>query len=198
MTYGIGREAFNQGKNALYSVTVEQETEPTIVAKGPGAVAIPTYSSSHASFFTCISEEVANTLTATDYKDPPIVNDFDVDYIVRRLAPNECARLQGFPDWWCAGLGTDEPSDEDIERWRRIFEENRAAVGKVSKPKTDKQIVKWLKKPHSDSAEYKLWGNGVALPCVLFVLAGIVWYDSYNKLWECLYTSDVDNSLALS
>ena len=168
VTYGIGREAFNQGENALYSVSVEQETEPTIVAKGPGAVAVPN------------------------------IGGLDVDYIVRRLAPTECALLQGFPDWWCAGLGSNEPFDEDIERWRHIFEEHRAAVGKPSKPKTDRQIIKWLKKPHSDSAEYKLWGNGVALPCVFFVLAGIAWYDSDNKLWECLYTSDVDNSPALS
>ena len=28
---------------------------------------------------------------------------------------------------------------------------------------------------YSDAAEYKLWGNGVALPCVYFVLAGITW-----------------------
>ena len=26
-----------------------------------------------------------------------------------------------------------------------------------------------------DAAKYKMWGNGVALPCVVFVLAGIVW-----------------------
>lgn len=32
-----------------------------------------------------------------------------------------------------------------------------------------------MKNPHSDSAEYKLWGNGVALPCVYFVLSGIKW-----------------------
>lgn len=42
------------------------------------------------------------------------------------------------------------------------------------KPKTDKQIIKWLKNPHTDSAEYKMWGNGVALPCVVFVLSRIV------------------------
>lgn len=42
--------------------------------------------------------------------------------------------------------------------------------------KSDAQIAKWLKNPHSDSAEYKMWGNGVALPCVWFVLSGIVWY----------------------
>ena len=34
------------------------------------------------------------------------------------------------------------------------------------KPKTKKQIVKWLNDPYTDAAEYKLWGNGVALPCV--------------------------------
>lgn len=44
-------------------------------------------------------------------------------YIVRRLTPTECARLQGFPDRWTDG-----------------------ADG-------------------SDSSKYKLWGNGIALPC---------------------------------
>ena len=27
--------------------------------------------------------------------------------------------------------------------------------------------------PHSDTAEYKMWGNGVALPCALFVVYGV-------------------------
>lgn len=47
-------------------------------------------------------------------------------------------------------------------------------MGTYSKPKTDAQIIKWLKSPHADSAEYKLWGNGVALSCLHFVLVGIV------------------------
>lgn len=73
--YGIDRAAFNQGQNAKFGFAVEEELEPTIVAKGPGAVAHYTYSSSKASFFTEVSEEMTNTLVATDYKDPPIVND---------------------------------------------------------------------------------------------------------------------------
>lgn len=52
-------------------------------------------------------------------------------YIVRRLTPTECARLQGFPDWWCDGANG------------------------------------------SDSAQYKLWGNGIALPCAVDVLGRI-------------------------
>lgn len=160
VAYGIGRAAFNQGINAMYSPEIEQGFSPTIVARGSGAVAISK----------------------------------GKNYIVRRLTPTECARLQGFPDWWCSDLNNENPTAEEVDRWKHIFEEYRAAVGKSSKLKTDKQIIKWLKNPHSDSAEYKLWGNGVALPCVYFVLAGIVWYNSDKNLQKCLYTINVDKS----
>ena len=100
----------------------------------------------------------------------------ETSYIVRRLTPTECARLQGFPDWWCDSLETENPTDAEIQKWKEIFDNYNKAIGKSTKPKTDKQIIKWLKNPHSDSAEYKMWGNGVALPCVCFVLSGIVYY----------------------
>ncbi len=120
-----------------------------------------------------VNEEKVSTLMARDYKDPQITNQ-GVDYIVRRLTPTECARLQGFPDWWCADLGTEKPTDAEIAFWSEVWETHRRTVGTSTKPKTRKQVAKWLRHPHSDAAEYKLWGNGVALPCVCFVLAGIV------------------------
>ncbi len=176
-SYGIGRPAMNQGYNASFSFQIEEEVEPTLVAAGASGVAHPRFSSSKASFFTEANEECANTLVATDYKDPPIVNDGEnTDYIVRRLAPTECARLQGFPDWWCDELGIAEPTDEDIAKWREIFNTHAKAMGKTTKPKSDNQIRKWLQNPQSDSAEYKMWGNGVALPNVYFVLSGIMYY----------------------
>ena len=95
------------------------------------------------------------------------------DYVVRRLTPIECARLQGFPDWWCEGLGTENPTDEEIRQWARIWETHHRIVGTSTKPKTEKQIAGWLSDPYSDAAAYKMWGNGVALPCVCFVLGGI-------------------------
>ena len=52
-------------------------------------------------------------------------------YIVRRLTPLECCRLQGFPDWWEDGANG------------------------------------------SDSARYKMWGNGIALPCAADVMRRI-------------------------
>ena len=126
--------------------------------------------------YTQTLKEQSPTLMARDYKDPPVVNETEPEYIVRRLTPTECARLQGFPDWWCTGLETDEPSEEEIEFWTEVFEIHRSVMGKSSKPKSRNQIIKWLKAPHSDSAEYKMWGNGVALPNVCFVLSGIVYY----------------------
>ncbi|MDU5269597.1 MAG: DNA cytosine methyltransferase, partial [Varibaculum cambriense] len=174
VAYGIGRPAMSQGYNAQFSFQIEEEVEPTIVAAGAGGVAHPVYSSSKASFFTSVEEELAGTLVATDYKDPPIVN--EPKYIVRRLTPTECARLQGFPDWWCSHLGTAHPTEEDIQQWRTVFQTYVEALGKRTKPKSDNQIRKWLQNPRSDSAEYKMWGNGVALPNVVFVLCGIAYY----------------------
>lgn len=172
--YGIGRPAMNQGYNAKFSFQIEEEVEPTIVAAGASGVAHPIYCTSKSSFHTIAEENLAGTLVATDYKDPPIVN--EPRYIVRRLTPTECARLQGFPDWWCDGLETENPTNEDVSRWREIFETHADAMGKKTKPKSDNQIRKWLQSPHSDSAEYKMWGNGVALPNVVFVLSGIAYY----------------------
>ncbi len=134
--YGIGRDTFNQGQNAKFSPTFEKELQPTLVAKGPGAI--------------------------------------QSGYTVRRLTPTECARLQGFPDNWCADLGTEKPTDEEMYFWHKVFKTYSEVTG--CKMKSDRQIAKWLKNPYSDSAEYKMRGNGVALPCVWFVLCGIVWY----------------------
>ena len=42
--------------------------------------------------------------------------------MVRRLTPIECARLQGFPDWWCSDLEEENPTDEDIKfSERRVY-----------------------------------------------------------------------------
>ena len=185
-TSAEGRSADRAGRrdnNAQYAISIQEEVEPTIVAKGPGAVAHPTYCTSKSSFHTKASEELADTLVASDYKDPPTINDTDdeMEYIVRRLTPTECARLQGFPDWWCSDLASDDPTDEEIAKWREIFREYDEAMGKKTKPKTDNQIRKWLQNPHSDSAEYKMWGNGVSLPVVFFVLAGIAYYAAESE-----------------
>lgn len=63
-SYGLDRASFNQGQNAKYDFTILEDQQPTLTARGPGAV--------------------------LDL----------IRWIVRRLTPRECERLQGFPDDW--------------------------------------------------------------------------------------------------
>lgn len=170
--------AFSQ---EAYDKYVENDTGSSLRASGGmygGGSETLVYSTSKNSYHTEAEENLANTLVATDYKDPPTVAE-EPQYIIRRLTPTECARLQGFPDWWCDDLGTENPTEEDIAYWSEVFENHRKIMGTSTKSKTEKQIIKWLKDPYSDAAEYKMWGNGVALPNVCFVLAGIVYYSQF-------------------
>ena len=139
---GIGRDVFNAGANAKFAPSIDDELQPPMTARGPGAV--------------------------------------QQGYAVRRLTPTECARLQGFPDWWCANLGTDNPSEDEMGFWRDVFETHRRVLGTAKKPKTDNQIRKLLKNPHTDSAEYRMWGNGCSLPIVFYVLFGIAHFARHS------------------
>ena len=141
---------------------------------GTAVVSVPlSFGSSKADRFTKWDQEQIGSLAATDYKDGPMVYESEKSF-VRRLTPTECARLQGFPDWWCSDLETENPTESDLAFWRKVFTDYAKVYGK--KARTDNQIKKFLANPHTDSAEYKTWGNGVALPCVWFVLAGIKFY----------------------
>ena len=177
--YGIGRDTFNQGKNAKFTPSFKEEVQPTMVAKGPGAVCFGFDPNASRDIGQYVNEEKGNTVV--NGSCPGQHNGvIDENYTVRRLTPTECARLQGFPDWWCRGLETEKPTDEEVYFWYKVFETYKKITG-TGKSKTDKQIRSWLKNPYSDSAEYKLWGNGVALPCVFFVMAGIAWtYQNSN------------------
>jgi DNA (cytosine-5)-methyltransferase 1 len=161
----VGREQ----KNGPRGSGVNEETAFTLNTADRHAVAYAMTMGGFAEF----REEQVSTLMARDYKDPQAVA-AQPHYIVRRLTPRECALLQGFPSGWCAGLETPEPAGADIAFWSEVWETHRKVTGTSSKPRSRGQIVKWLRNPHSDAAEYKLWGNGVALPCVCFVMAGIV------------------------
>lgn len=123
-------------------------------------------------------QDVTGSLMASGYNKlgtQEAMNDMFVatEYIVRRLTPLECSRLQGFPDWWVDGLQNENPTEEELAFWREVFETHREIVTGASKPKTDKQIRKWLKEEPNDGAMYKMWGNGIALPCFLYVIEGI-------------------------
>ena len=79
-------------------------------------------------------------------------------YIVRRLTPTECARLQGFPDLWCEGLGGSECAR--LQGFPDWWAEGLGG---------------------SDSAIYKAYGNGLALPCAYDVMNRIARFVEHEK-----------------
>lgn len=96
-----------------------------------------------------------------------------VRYIVRRLTPTECARLQGFPDEWGHPDVKDALTNEEYAFWLEVRNTHAAINGKTTKEYTKQQMLTWYNKLHTDSAEYKMWGNGIALPTALYVMQGI-------------------------
>lgn len=94
-------------------------------------------------------------------------------YIVRRLTPLECNRLQGFPDGWGIPDEKKTMTPQEVVFWARVRNTHAQANGKAKGQYSEKQIITWYNKLHTDSSEYKMWGNGIALPCAAFVLEGI-------------------------
>ena len=224
VAYGLDRASFNQGENAKFDFSILEEQQHTLTARGPGAISQPLLNASKASFFMNVGDEgVADTLVATDYKDPQLIaypaelHEFVADhnadaphqqdllqaadgisrplvaathgvaghhtktviyehphYIVRRLTPTECARLQGFADWWAYIEPKDDLTDEEYRFWLEVRNTHATINGKAVKDYTKAQILTWYNKLYTDSAEYKMWGNGIALPPALYCMQGMV------------------------
>ena len=97
-----------------------------------------------------------------------------VQYIVRRLTPTECARLQGFPDNWGEPDKKNDCTDEEYQFWLDVRNTHAAISGKAVKEYTKAQMLTWYNKLHTAAAEDKMWGNGIALPPALYCMQGMV------------------------
>ena len=169
----------------MVNTQTQQEQTPSLMArdsKDPLLVSLPSYcldracftSGENAQYRLSVRAEVAATLVA---EGPGAISAPPEEYLVRRLTPLECCRLQGFPDGWTEHLETEEPGEQEIARWVGVFDDWYRAQGKTARASPGK-IAKWLKNPRTDSAEYKAYGNSVAVPCVFFVLAGVAWAEN--------------------
>lgn len=121
----------------------------------------------------CREVEIAKTLDTTT-PDPAknqggtcIVQVY-AHYAVRRLTPLECERLQGLPDYYTLIPPNENPTDEQVSFYVEVWREWGEMNGK--KPKTEKQVRKWLASEPTDGARYKMLGNGIALPPWKWVL----------------------------
>ena len=116
---GLDRASFNQGRNAQFGFTVEEECAPTVVAKGPGAVSFePGIARREGALHRFVSE-LASTLRS-DMGDNLLA--VAIDYIVRRLTPLECERLQGLPDGYTMVPHRGKPAEDcpDTPRYKAL------------------------------------------------------------------------------
>lgn len=169
-TIVLDRAFYNCGENAQFDPRIyEDGTVPTVVARGPSAVA---YGIGNGQANQSFSEEVVGALNCM-HDQQAVAVPSDPYYIVRRLTPTECARLQGFPDGWGHPDKKTELTEEEYHFWLNVRQIHDRINGRQAKDYTEKQILSWYNKLHTDSSEYKMWGNGIALPCALYVMQGI-------------------------
>jgi len=159
----IDRAAFKQGENAQYDPVIrEDDAMPSMVARGPHAVAVPFRKSKRAQSTTVMQShgfystdgthgvnqhpEVSPAVkvgSGLGIPSPPAVAQ---SMTVRRLTPREFERLQAFPD--------------------------------------DYTLIPWRKKPADqcpDGPRYKALGNSMAVNCMEWIGERIAAYEARSK-----------------
>ena len=117
---------------------------------------------------------INSTLVA---KGPSAVAYKFIEWVIRRLIPLECERLQGYPDYWTELPKIEDMTDNEYSFFLRSFLLDKAIRGQPQKkPPTKSSLVKWYNKLDCDGNRYKMCGNSLAIPCALRVLGGIADY----------------------
>ena len=157
---------FNSYENQATSLLARQYKDPPLVCYWDGGQTAGTLTASNANG--------AQRMPDKDNFNCVLEDKMEQRYIVRRLTPLECCRLQGFPDGWGEPDAKEDFTGEEFEFWLDVRNTHGQINGKAVRHYTKAQMLTWYNKLHTDSAEYKMWGNGVALPCVRYVMQGIV------------------------
>lgn len=100
-------------------------------------------------------------------------------WVIRRLTPLECERLQGYPDFWTCLKQKETFDGEEFDFWRNVMITDKKIKGKkCNEHPTPAQLTKWYNKLECDGSRYKALGNSLAIPCALRVIGYIVNYES--------------------
>lgn len=148
----------------------------------------PTITGGHNSCITDYSAVVVYSLQGSmigreDKNGPPAVAyqiQTFIKWIIRRLTPLECERLQGYPDYWTMLKKVEDMSNEDYSFFKGVFSLDKRLRGKSVKEPTKKQIIKWYNNLDNDGARYRMLGNSLAIPCALRVVGYIADYMRRN------------------
>lgn len=148
--YALDRAAFNQGANAQYNFEItDNGINSTLVAKGPGAVCCPSLRAY--TLDSVSSNSMKSKNPNSGFHETKVINCLDTS------DGNPCKNQGGnlilhtVPKYYV----------------RRVIPKECARLQGMPDWWCDDI-------PHTDSAEYKMWGNGMALPCVMYVMENTV------------------------
>lgn len=163
-----------QGAKAHGIAYCDDGTTPTLKATNSGSNQAPDVVYQNTGIGWWNESKTAETLRTPCGGDSTkanlVVYSIERKWIVRRLTPLECNRLQGFPDGWGNVSEITDLTDEEHAFWKAVRNTHAAINGKKQADYIKAQMIKWLNALHTDSAEYKMWGNGIALPCASDVM----------------------------
>ena len=211
LVMSLDRASFNQGKNAQFDIGIDENgIAHTVVAKGPGAVcyAHPEVSEGiigtlDASYYKGQGmregkerDIVVQAVDCRNYSESDINgalqsnsahslngnNTIRIQYIVRRLTPLECERLQGFPDHW-TDIG-DWIDSNGKKRQTSDAARYKALGNSIAKP-----FWKWLIK--RICAQYE---RDATMASLFDGIGGfpLIW-EEINGKGSCLWASEVED-----
>lgn len=98
---------------------------------------------------------------------------------LRYFTEVELARLQGFPDCWVDGLTIKNPTPGQVAYWTQVWNRWKTATGNPT-TQTETQTQKWLAQTDRYIGLHKMWGNGITLPIVQWILGNLQHYHQEN------------------
>lgn len=156
-------------RKALVSHTLDT-VDPNPNKNQGGLAVVSSIGRGDAKSSSLTQEDGAPTLTRIRGGEPEVMYE---DYAVRKLTPTEYARLQGFPDRWGDIDQKSQLTEEEYRFWTEVRNTHAAINGRTVRDYTEEQMLAWYNRLQSDSAEYKMWGNGIALPTALYCMQGM-------------------------
>ncbi len=182
----MDRSAYNQGENAKYNIGIDENGVAfSCIAKGPGAVCYCLQGNGidRADTAGCNGKGwKEGTCYTLNTIDRPAVVYRKPHYIVRRLTPLECERLQGFPDGW-TDIG--EYTDSKGKKKKTSDSARYKALGNSIALPPWKWVIKRLCSHYERDATLASLFDGIGgFPCL---------WEQINGKGSCLWASEIED-----
>ena len=182
----MDRSAYNQGENAKFNIGIDENGVAfSCIAKGPGAVAYGFYPQMKAESIVWTEDKACALVNGTNpgfHNGVCCKSQYSQHYIVRRLTPLECERLQGFADGW-TDIG--EYTDSKGKKKQSSDSARYKALGNSIALPPWKWVLKRICSHYERDATLASLFDGIGgFPCI---------WEQINGKGSCLWASEIED-----